>query len=174
MKDSKNLIKIKERNKNYYLANKDKISKKNKEDYKNLLTKALKIQSNKNWVENNLEKRKKYNKEYQKSRRKNDNLFRLSNNLRSRLSLVFKLNGYKKNSTKNLLGCDFKEAKIYLESLFKEGMNWNNYGDWEIDHIIPLSSAKSQEELIKLCKIDNLQPLWKKDNRVKHAKITIM
>ena len=51
-----------------------------------------------------------------------------------------------------------------MESLFKEKMTWDNYGEWEIDHIIPL--AKGGEHNIK-----NLQPLWKTENRKKSDKI---
>jgi len=67
------------------------------------------------------------------------------------------------------------ELKKYLESKFTEGMCWENYGlyGWHIDHIIPLSSAKNEEELIKLCHYTNLQPLWSFDNLSKHNKILI-
>ena len=50
-------------------------------------------------------------------------------------------------------------------------MNWNNQGEWHIDHIIPLASASTEEELLKLCHYRNLQPLWAKDNLEKQAKI---
>ena len=50
-------------------------------------------------------------------------------------------------------------------------MNWSNQGKWHIDHIIPLDSAKTQEEIIKLFNYKNLQPLWAKDNIKKSNKM---
>ena len=53
-------------------------------------------------------------------------------------------------------------------------MCWNNYGDWQVDHITPLASAQTKEDLVKLCHYSNLQPLWAFDNRVKGAKLPDM
>lgn len=50
-------------------------------------------------------------------------------------------------------------------------MTWDNYGDWHLDHIIPISSANSENEAINLCFYDNFQPLWAKDNWSKSNKI---
>jgi hypothetical protein len=63
--------------------------------------------------------------------------------------------------------------KIHLEKQFKDGMSWENHSlfGWHIDHIIPLSSAESDDELKKLCHYTNLQPLWAKENIVKRNKI---
>ncbi len=61
----------------------------------------------------------------------------------------------------------------HLESQFIEGMSWNNYGLWEIDHIMPISafSFNSPDDIqFKLCwSLDNLRPLWKQDNRAKSS-----
>ena len=60
-----------------------------------------------------------------------------------------------------------------MESQFTDGMTWDNWGKygWHVDHKVPLSSAKTPDELIKLCHYTNLQPLWAKDNLSKGAKI---
>jgi hypothetical protein len=57
------------------------------------------------------------------------------------------------------------------EEKFTEGMSWDNKNEWHIDHIIPLSSAQTEEELYKLCHYTNLQPLWAEDNLRKSNKI---
>lgn len=114
------------------------------------------------------EGRKDYLNEYTKIRRQNDVLFRLSCNLRSRTRKFLK---NKSKSTKEIIGLEPNELKLYLESRFVEGMNWDNYGYWHIDHIIPLSSAKNENELMKLCHYTNLQPLFAKDNIIKSNKI---
>jgi hypothetical protein len=74
-------------------------------------------------------------------------------------------------NTETLLGINMAELKAYLESLFKEDMSWDNRNLWHIDHIIPLASAKTKEDMIKLCHYTNLQPLWAKENMSKGAKI---
>ena len=92
--------------------------------------------------------------------------------IRQSVRKSFKRKGYIKNTnTYNILGESWEFVKQHMESLFKEGMTWDNYGEWEIDHVIPLSSVKTEEEIIKLCHYSNLQPLWKMDNRLKGDKI---
>lgn len=105
-------------------------------------------------------------------RRKTDPVYKLKEIIRTRTRQGFKNKGFKKNSTtEKMLGCDFKTAKLFIESLFIEGMTWENHGEWHIDHVIPLCSANTEEELIKLSHYTNLQPLWAKDNLAKSGKI---
>ncbi len=139
----------------------------------------------KEYHKNNKIKRKKYNednkvkineyrKNYSNSRRKSDSLYRLRYSLSNLARYAFKGNGFKKKSkTEILIGCSFVFIKKYIENKFESWMNWDNYGKyngelnygWDIDHIICLSSAKTEDEIIKLCHYTNLQPLCSKINR---------
>jgi len=93
-------------------------------------------------------------------------------NLRNLIKNSLIRKGYSKSSrTHEILGVTYEYFKIYIENKFTDGMSWDNYGDWHLDHIIPISSAKSLEEAINLCFYENFQPLWAKDNRAKSNKI---
>jgi hypothetical protein len=101
-----------------------------------------------------------------------DPIFRMRHNLRNRVRGAFKAKKWHKdNSISKYIGCRLDELKIHIESKFTEGMTWENYGEWEIDHIYPLSLAKTEEEMYTLCIYTNLQPLWRKDNIKKSNKI---
>ena len=97
-------------------------------------------------------------------RRKTDNLFKLKESI----SKIIRRCNITNNKYKYLIiGLSLPELKIYLESKFEPWMNWENYGKyngefnngWDIDHIIPISIAKTEEEIIKLNHYTNLQPL---------------
>lgn len=122
----------------------------------------------KKWEEKNKEYRKKYKNNYSTQRLKNDTLFKLSRNIRIRINKFVK---NKSKSTEIILGLPHNKLKEYLEKKFKDNMSWDNYGEWHIDHIIPLSSASSEDEIYKLCHYTNLQPLWAEDNLKKSNKI---
>ena len=154
--------------KEYYLLNKERIKDNYRKYYEN--NKESKLEYQKEYQKNNKDKRNSYLIE----RRQNDPLFKLITNVRNLIYNSFYYNGYSKNSkTEELLGCSFEELKQHLESKFEPWMNWDNRGlyngelnyGWDIDHIIPLSSAKSEEDLIKLNHYLNLQPLCSKINR---------
>ena len=84
---------------------------------------------------------------------------RLINNTRARIRNFLK-GRYKSESTLSILGTDAKSYKKYIENLWVEGMTWENYGEWEIDHIIPVSKGGSFH-------YTNTQPLWLEANRKK-------
>jgi len=119
------------------------------------------------WVEKNREHRKKYILEYN-----SDPKNKVKNSLRSRINELLNKK-YNNPRTLDLIGCDYEFLLKHLEDKFTEGMNWDNYGyyGWYIDHIIPLSSAKTIEDIYKLYHYTNLQPLWGKDNMQKSNKI---
>ena len=85
------------------------------------------------------EKRRPYERQYEKNRRKTDRMFSIKKGLRSRMWQVLKLQK-KSKSTMELTGCTLEELKKHLESKFEDGMNWNNYGVWHLDHIIPCAN----------------------------------
>lgn len=125
------------------------------------VSKSKKIYYQKNKKKINERKRVYFNE-----RKKKDPSFKLIVNLRNRLYFAFK--GISKSkSTTDLLGGSIEQAMLHIENLFKSNMSWDNYGEWQIDHIVPLASVASAEEKRKLCHYTNLQPLWKEDHFVK-------
>ena len=86
--------------------------------------------------------------------------------------IAFRDRGFKKQSdTEKLIGCAWDILFSHIQSKFVSGMSIDNYGKWHIDHIIPLSSAKSEEELRALCHYTNLQPLWAAENLSKGSRM---
>lgn len=104
-------------------------------------------------------------------RKKNDPIFKLKCHYRSKINKILGLKKTKK--TFEIIGCTPQFLKDHLEKQFTDNMCWDNHGlfGWHIDHIIPLSSSKTEEELFKLCHYTNLQPLWAQDNLKKGNKI---
>jgi hypothetical protein len=123
------------------------------------------------WFDKNrdisLMKRREWEKQYFKDDKK-----RLIRNIRSRISIVVKKKGFiKSKKTRDVVGCSVEFLMTSLQNRFQEGMSWDNYGEWEIDHIIPISSAKTIEDIYQLNHYTNLQPLWKTENASKSNKI---
>lgn len=73
----------------------------------------------------------------------------------------------KSRKTNEYLGCTFAEARAHIEKQFKRGMSWNNHGEWEIHHIIPLAEwdLTDPQQMIRATHFTNLKPLWKAENR---------
>ncbi len=129
---------------------------------------------NKVYAQNNKEKISKRKNKWFNDKMKSDPLFNLRIKIRNSIKDSFRGTiFYKKNRTVEILGCSFEEFKLYLELQFDHWMNFDNYGKyngefnfgWDIDHIIPTSSAKTEEEIIKLNHYTNLKPLCSKINR---------
>lgn len=130
------------------------------------------------------EKRREYRREWMRkwyrknakeiyARRRSKVHERIAASLRSRITDSLKYKVPRSARVKELLGCTVQEVKIHLEKQFTEGMSWDNYGKWHIDHIRPLASfdlIKASEQK-KAFNYTNLQPLWAKDNMQKHTKI---
>ena len=158
-------------NKEYYLNNFEYLNKKNKEWY--TLNTERHRETSKKWSECNREKINEYSNNRIKIIRKTDPLKTLIFNVRSRVYNFLKSkNIIKQNKTFNIVGCSPEFLKEHIEKQFTGGMSWELMGKYiHIDHIIPLSSANTEEEVYKLCHYTNLQPLWAEDNLRKSDKI---
>ena len=189
-----NKEKIKERKRKYYQQKKEEILNKQNEYYLNNVE-NIKEKMKKKYYDNidksrkrgvdYYEKNKDIIKEKQrmsyyeknkskdvKHRRKTDPIFRLKTYLGNRLRVYLKGTNFIKNSKIfDIIGCSPIELKSHIESKFVDGMCWENHGEWHIDHIVPLSTGKTLEEVYKLNHYSNLQPLWKIDNLKKGNKL---
>lgn len=165
--------------KKYYAKNIDKLKNK-ASDFRHNNPQYMK-----NWRQNNIEKvinqkRKWYSQnrdkinENERKRRKNDIEYKIKKNLRRRVNQVI-TRDCKSSSTMELLGCSMYDFLKHIELKFIDGMNWDNYGEWHIDHIIPCSSfdLTNIEQQMKCFHYSNLQPLWAKDNLSKSNKILV-
>lgn len=126
--------------------------------------------------------RKKYNRTHKEANRIQHNKYiqkrlqfdlnyRLSSYLRSRIHDALK-KSYKVGSAISDLGCTIEEFRDYIATKFTEGMSWENYGKWHLDHIIPLISfdLTDRNAFLIACHYTNYQPLWAKDNLKKRSK----
>ena len=159
----------KEKRRQYYLDNKEKLDNYQKQYHKDTDYKANKkwLENNKekylesiiNWRKNNIEHHRKTRAEYMRQYRKFNPDYRLKDNISHYIRKV--LLGGKSGSYKKYLGCDIEEYKLYLEQKFTDKMSWDNYGTyWEIDHITPTSKGGSFH-------YSNTQPLTIFENRSK-------
>jgi hypothetical protein len=153
--------------KKYKLLNPDKIKLSRKKTYEkhfDIISIKKKEYERKNKIKDNLRRKNKYH---------SDPLYKLKVNLRRRISFYLKSkNIIKTNTTFDIIGCSPEFLKEHIEKQFTEGMSWDLLGKHiHIDHIIPLSSSKNENELYELCRYTNLQPLWAEDNLKKSNKI---
>ena len=145
-----------EEKKNYYLMNKEKILRKVK-----------------NYREEHLEKISERKYKRKKQRLNEDPIYKLKQQMNNLIYYSFKRKRKYRQTSRayKIFGCDWKTFYNHLLDTFK-----NNYGkDWtienvEVDHIVPLSTAKTENEVIKLCYYTNLQLLTKEDNQRKGIK----
>lgn len=125
----------------------------------------------KQYYQKNKEKRLEQHKIYINNKLKTDIHFKIIHCLRHRIYEALKGIGRYKH-TIELIGCSIENLKSHLESKFTEGMTWENYGKWHVDHIRPCASfdLSLPEEQCKCFNYTNLQPLWAEDNLSKGAK----
>lgn len=168
-----NLEKVKKYRKKYYKNDSENQLKRVREYRKNNPEKVK--EAIKKWNKNNPERVKEIRR---KASSKRDLIpkYRISKNIKTAINLSLKGN---KNGRhwEDLVNFNLRDLMGHLECLFKEDMNWENYGHggWEIDHRKPISSFSfnsCEDENFKKCwSLENLQPLWFSENRSKGNKI---
>lgn len=127
------------------------------------------------WREENKEHVNEYKRDYERNRRANDPKYRLTARTRTAVYTCLKeANVAKYKSTFELLGYSIDELMAHLEKQFTDGMSWKNYGEWHVDHKKPMTLfefTSTDDEGFKQCwSLDNLQPLWGKDNLSKGSR----
>ena len=176
----------------YYLLNKEKWreyhckNKAKRAAYKKAYLASSGTATMKAWREANKERVRLNRKAYNEAHRAENAAYmrkrirqcvnaRLRANLRARVYGALFLSGNRKtDSTARLVGCDISYLKLHIQSKFKDGMAWNNYGKlWEIDHIRPCASfnLSDEKERLECFHWSNLQPLWKLQNRSKGSRL---
>ena len=128
------------------------------------------------WREKNIDKHREYKRKYEKHRKDSDPLYKLISNFRTAIYQVLKESNVEKNKHYfDILQYSPEELISHLESQFTDTMNWDNYGEWHVDHKLPITSFNIQEmgdeEFMKCWSLNNLQPMWGKENIVKGNKI---
>ncbi len=181
----KNKEKFNKKSRDYHTNNKERLNKQDKKRYQKNKEKVLKTRKKyyeknkeeiryiqKVYYKNNKEKINKIRGIYSKNRKKTDLNYKLACNLRTRIYQSLK--GISKSaSTMKLIGCDIEKLREHLKIQFWQGMTWENYGEWHVDHIIPCASfdLTKPEQQRECFNYKNLQPLWEFENLSKGDKI---
>ena len=154
-------------------------------------TKERKKKNHKKWAEQNKEHLKEYLKEYreknivkirevkrnyERNRKHNDPTYKFIANFRTAIYTVLKENNMDKYGHYfDILKYSPEELVVHLENQFTEGMEWDNYGEWHVDHRLPITSFKFKEvgdnEFMRCWELNNLQPMWGDENISKSNKV---
>jgi hypothetical protein len=123
----------------------------------------------KQWRTENVDKWRKIKRDYERNRKARDPLYKLISNFRTAIYQVLKENQIQKNGHYfEILKYSPEQLIAHLELQFKDTMNWDNYGDWHVDHKLPITSFDIQEmgdkEFMSCWSLNNLQPMWGIEN----------
>lgn len=132
-------------------------------------------EKSKRWAEANPSAYRAMMRKAESKMRENNDLFALKKRIRARIGLAFRQNGYTKRSqTQRILGCDWEFFKAHIERQFSRGMSWDRMDEIHLDHIVPLATAKTEEDVMRLNHFTNIRPLWAKENAAKRDKIDFL
>jgi hypothetical protein len=161
-------------NKRWQEKNKERLSeyhkqwsKKNREHLRNY---------HQQWRDDNREYVNEYKRKYEKHKKDTDPSYKLACYTRTAIYTCLKERNINKyENTFNLLPYTLEELMEHLESQFVDNMSWDNYGDWHVDHIKPMTSfimeSPEDKEFQDCWALKNLQPLWAEDNLSKGSRV---
>ena len=160
--------------KKYREKNKEKLSIKHRlwyEDNKDKWNTYIK-----EYRENNVDKIRQIKRDYERNRKATDPLYKLISNFRTAIYQVLKESNVDKNKHYfDILQYTPEQLITHLESQFKDTMSWDNYGEWHVDHKLPITHFNivemGDDEFMKCWALGNLQPMWGIENIRKSNKI---
>ena len=124
-----------------------------------------------NGLKHGISRTREYANERYAQRVKSEPFYHLTVRIRGLVGKAIRGAGYSKRSkTHEIIGCDYEFLKTHIERQFADGMSWDRFSDIHIDHIVPLSSAKDEKDLIRLCHFTNIRPVWAFENLSKGSK----
>jgi hypothetical protein len=144
-----------------YMSNKSKTwYEQNKEHRKEYL---------KEYRENNVDKIRQIKRDYERNRKARDPLYKLISNFRTAIYTVLKESNVDKYGHYfDILQYTPEQLISHLENKFTDKMSWDNYGEWHVDHKLPITyfniSEMGDEEFMRCWSLDNLQPMWGIEN----------
>ena len=84
------------------------------------------------------------------------------------------VNAIKTSPTFEELGYTVDQFVAHIERQFVDGMSWSNMSEWQVDHIVPVASAKTRDDVIALNQLSNLRPMWSVENNRKGNKMEFL
>jgi hypothetical protein len=139
--------------------------------------------SDANWRNNNREQHRENSRRWQREHKAHRRVYfqdRYDNNIDHRLAVTLRNRLYqavksdqKTGSAIRDLGCSIPAFRLYIENQFEDDMTWDNYGEWHLDHVIPLASfdLTNRGEFQTAVHYLNIQPMWALDNAIKGASL---
>lgn len=123
-------------------------------------------------LDSSISKRQERAKKRHAEKQASDHFYRLKRRFRGRIRQILrKLAKQKSCKTEDIVGCSWEQFSSHIERQFTKGMSWDRLDEIHIDHIVPLVTAKTERDVLRLNHYTNLRPLWAKDNLKKGCKV---
>jgi hypothetical protein len=157
----------------YYAANRGAIKERSRAWGQS--NRQRKAAANREWNKANPDQARRHQRAYEKRKRESDPVHAMKERIGAAIRQSLIKGGYtKKNRVHDIIGCTFADFAKHIERQFAKGMTWANRSEWHLDHIIPISSAQSEADVIRLHHFTNLRPLWAHENAAKGDAMVVL